>query len=87
MAPLLPKTDENALVRLRGCLFADWDEQAQRVMIGNIRINQQWVDVVQPAPIDPFAIPAKHIGELLQFDPQAGSLAARENFRTDRLPG
>ncbi len=74
MAPLLPKTDENALVRLRGCLFADWDKQAQRVMVGNIRINQQWVDVVQPAPIDPFAIPTKHIGELLQFDPQAGSL-------------
>jgi len=74
MAPLLPKTDENALVRLRGCLFADWDKQAQRVMVGNIRINQQWVDVIQPAPIDPFAIPAKHIGELLQFDPQAGSL-------------
>ena len=73
-APLLPKTDENALVRLRGCLFADWDKQAQRVMVGNIRINQQWVDVVQPAPVDPFAIPAKHIGELLQFDPQAGSL-------------
>jgi len=74
MAPLLPKTDENALVRLRGCLFADWDKQAQRVMVGNIRINQQWVDVVQPALIDPFAIPTKHIGELLQFDPQAGSL-------------
>ena len=74
MAPLLTKTDENALVRLRGCLFADWDKQAQRVMVGNIRINQQWVDVVQPAPMDPFAIPTKHVGELLQFDPQAGSL-------------
>lgn len=74
MTPLLPKADENALVRLRGCLFADWDKQAQRVMVGNIRINQQWVDVVQPAPIDPFAIPSKHVGELLQFDPQAGSL-------------
>ena len=73
-APLLAKTEENALVRLRGCLFADWDKQAQRVMVGNIRINQQWVDVVQPAPIDPFAIPTKHVGELLQFDPQAGSL-------------
>jgi signal transduction histidine kinase len=73
-APLLAKTDENALVRLRGCLFADWDKQAQRVMVGNIRINQQWMDVVQPAPIDPFAIPSKHVGELLQFDPQAGSL-------------
>jgi signal transduction histidine kinase len=73
-APLLTKTDVNALVRLRGCLFADWDKQAQRVMVGNIRINQQWVDVVQQAPIDSFAIPTKHVGELLQFDPQAGSL-------------
>ena len=73
-APLLAKTDENALVRLRGCLFADWDKQAQRVMVGNIRINQQWVDVIQSAPIDPFAITTKHVGELLKFDPQAGSL-------------
>jgi len=74
MAPGLPKADENALVQIRGCLFADWDAQAHRLQIGNIRVEQQWVSVVQPALIDPFDIPTKHVGDLLQFNPHAGVL-------------
>src|SRR5579859_1245891 len=32
------------------------------------------LDVVKPAPPDPFAITAKHVSDLLQFDPQASTL-------------
>ncbi len=74
VAAKLPAECQNALIRLRGCLFASWDAEAQRVKVGDIRLNQQWVEVVQPALADPFAIPTKRIGELLRFDPQAGAL-------------
>ncbi len=74
MAPGVPKADVNALLQIRGCLFADWDAQAHRLQIGNIRIEQQWMNVVQPALIDPFDIPTKHVGDLLQFNPHAGAL-------------
>ena len=73
MASPIPQSYLNAVIHMRGCLFASWDQQAQRVKVGDIRINQQWVNLVQPAPLDPFAIPAKHAGELLRFDPQAGA--------------
>ena len=74
MAPALSPDYRNALVRLRGCLFATWDTVAQRVQVGNIRLMQQWVNVVQPAPVDPFTGPSKKVGDLLRFDPQAGAL-------------
>ncbi len=74
MGPAIPPTYLNALIRLRGCLFADWDPQVRRVKVGDIRIDQQWVSLVQPASPDPFAIPPKRAGELLKFDPQAGAL-------------
>ena len=74
MAPALPVEYRNALVHLRGCLFATWDTEAQRVQVGNIRLMQQWVNLVQPAPVDPFTVPAKKVGDLLRFDPQAGAL-------------
>lgn len=74
VAATLPAECQNALIRLRGCLFASWDAEAQRVKVGDIRLNQQRVEMVQPAPADPFAIPTKRIGELLRFDPQAGAL-------------
>jgi len=73
MASPIPQSYLNAVIRLRGCLFASWDPLARRVKVGDIRLNQQWVNLVQPAPLDPFAIPAKRAGELLRFDPQAGA--------------
>ena len=74
MAPPLPADYRNALVRLRGCLFAAWDKEARRVQVGNIRLLQQWVSVIQPAPADLFAVPAKKAEDLLRFDPRAGAL-------------
>jgi len=70
----LPRQYENALVRLRGCLLNDWDKQAQRINVGHIFMDPLAVDVVQPAPADPFAIVTRHVDELLHFDPRAGAL-------------
>ncbi|HEX3719048.1 MAG TPA: ATP-binding protein [Verrucomicrobiae bacterium] len=63
---------EDALIRVRGCLFATWDYVTHRVKVDEIRINGGAVTVEQPAPADLFAIPRKKASELLLFDPQAG---------------
>ena len=70
LAPL-----ENALVKIRGCLFADWDYLTHEVKAGELRIYGATLSVERPAPADLFATPAKKAGELLLFDPQAGVLS------------
>jgi signal transduction histidine kinase len=62
---------EDALVRVRGCLFATWDYLTHRVKMGEIRINGADIAVDQPAPADLFSTPRKTGSELLLFDPQA----------------
>jgi len=62
---------EDALVRVRGCLFATWNYVTHRVKMGEIRINGADVAVDQPAPDDLFSTPRKTASELLLFDPQA----------------
>jgi signal transduction histidine kinase len=62
---------EDALIRVRGCLFATWDYVTHRVIAGEIRINGAEIMVDQPAPADLFSTPGKTASELLQFDPQA----------------
>ncbi len=64
---------EDALIRVRGCLFATWDYVTHRVKVGEIRINGADITVDQPPPADLFAIPRKTASELLLFDPQAGA--------------
>ena len=66
------KKFENALVRIRGCLFASWDYVTHQVKMGDVRIYAADILVDQPAPQDLFSSPRKTAGELLQFDPQAG---------------
>jgi len=63
---------ENALVRIRGCLFASWDYVTHQVQMGNVRIYAADILVEQPAPQDLFSSPRKTASELLLFDPQAG---------------
>ncbi|MBI9021485.1 MAG: hypothetical protein JEZ10_09570, partial [Verrucomicrobia bacterium] len=70
----VPPDALGATVRLRGCLLADWDGDSRRVVVGSIYLDQHWITVVHPAPADPFAIGLKRVGDLLQFDPQAGAL-------------
>jgi hypothetical protein len=62
---------ENALVRIRGCLFASWDYVTHQVKMGDVRIYAADIQVDQPAPDDLFSSPRKTASELLLFDPQA----------------
>ncbi len=67
------KPYEDALVQLRGCLFASWDA-THEVNVSEIRMYAPSLAVLTPAPSDPFAIATKHVSDLLQFDPQASAL-------------
>lgn len=62
---------EDALIRVRGCLFANWDYVTHQVRVGEIRINGADIAVDQPAPADLFSTPRKSAAELFLFDPQA----------------
>jgi signal transduction histidine kinase len=68
------KLNENALVRVRGCLFADWDFQTHQVKVGEIRIYNARIIVDSPERADPFARPTKSIADLFLFNPQASAL-------------
>jgi signal transduction histidine kinase len=67
------KQFENALVRVRGCLFATWDYITHQVRMGEIRMYGPDILVDQPAPADLFSTPRKTAAELRLFDPQAGA--------------
>jgi signal transduction histidine kinase len=67
------KPYEDALIRLRGCLFASWDTNYE-VNISEIRMYAPSLTVVNPAAPDPFSIATKRVSNLLQFDPQASAL-------------
>jgi signal transduction histidine kinase len=62
----------DALVRIRGTLFANWDYVTHEVKAGELRLYGAAVTVDQPVPEDLFAQPAKTVADLLRFDPQAG---------------
>lgn len=64
-------TLRDALVRLRGCLFASWDYVTHQVRPGEIRLYNTSVYMEEPPPTDPFAAPEKRVNELAQFDPTA----------------
>ena len=68
------KRYENALVRLRGCLFASWDGATHQVNVGEVRMFSPLVTVDEPAPADAFAVTPKRAADLLLFDPQASAL-------------
>lgn len=74
LGPGIPPDSIGATIRLRGCLLHDWDGESRRVVVGSMYLDQHRVTVIHPAPDDPFGIPMKHVGDLLQFDPQAGAL-------------
>ena len=64
---------ENALVRLRGCLFAVLNTTTRQVEPGHVRIFANEIIVDEPAPADLFSVPKKSAGELMLFDPQASA--------------
>jgi signal transduction histidine kinase/uncharacterized protein YdeI (BOF family) len=63
---------EDAVVHVRGCLFASWDYVTHQVKVGEIRLYGAEISVDQPAPADLFSLPLKAVAELLQFNPRAG---------------
>jgi signal transduction histidine kinase len=64
---------ENALVRLRGCLFAVLNASTRQVEAGHVRVYANDIIVDEPAPVDLFSIPKKSAEELMLFDPQASA--------------
>jgi signal transduction histidine kinase len=64
---------ENALVRLRGCLFVSWDTETGQVRQGVVRMFVNDLMVDQSAPADLFSAPKKSAAELMLFDSQANA--------------
>lgn len=62
---------EDALVRIRGCLFASFNQDTHQLEPGSLVVRSAAIDVLQPAPRDLFDAPHKSIGELLLYDPKA----------------
>lgn len=60
----------NAVVRIRGTLFAGWDASTREVQFGNIRMRNIALSVDAPPPADPFDAPQKSARDLLRFDIQ-----------------
>jgi signal transduction histidine kinase len=61
----------DALIRVRGCLLANWDYLTHQVKVDEFRIFGADITVDQPGPKDLFSSRRKTTSELLLFDPQA----------------
>lgn len=64
---------ENALVRLRGCLFAVLNATTRQVEPGHVRLYAGDIIVDEPVPGDLFSLPKKSAAELMLFDPMASA--------------
>jgi len=64
---------EDAVIRLRGCLFVAWNVAANQLELGHIRLRVDSIMVDQPALTDEFSAPTKRGAELTLFDPQASA--------------
>lgn len=62
---------QDALIRIRGCLFTDFDFGTRRFRPGSLMVRSATIDVLQLPPADFFDAPRKSIGELLFYDPHA----------------
>src|SRR5579862_5824508 len=65
---------EDALIRMRGCLFASWDKATRHVKVSEVYMYSPAVTVIEPAPSDVFADALKSVPDLLLFDPRASAL-------------
>ncbi len=74
LSPATMAGERGALVRVRGCLFANWDYVTHEVRVGEIRMDAASLSVSEPPPPDPFALPEKSVSDLMKFDPQASVL-------------
>lgn len=65
------KQFQNAVVRIRGTLYAVWDATTHEVQVGQILMRNAIVNVDIAAPADPFDAATKTPSELYLFDAQA----------------
>ncbi|MGH7942280.1 MAG: ATP-binding protein [Limisphaerales bacterium] len=71
MKPAQLERYEDAVIRIRGCLFASWDYVTHMVKVGDVRLYGAAISVDQPAPLDMFSLPLKRVSDLLEFNPRA----------------
>ena len=64
---------EDAVVRLRGCLFVALNPDTHRLDQGHIRMHVEAIDVDQAAPTNAFLIPKEQVAELTRFNPKANA--------------
>jgi len=62
---------ENAFVKIRGCIFVNFNLRTRKLEAGSFIMNGTTMQVLQLAPSDLFQAPQKSIGELLLYDPKA----------------
>jgi signal transduction histidine kinase len=65
------KTYNNAVVRIRGAMFAVWNAETHEVRSGSIIMRNASITVDKPAPDDPFDAPEKTPRGLFHFDVKA----------------
>jgi signal transduction histidine kinase len=65
------KQFEQAVVRIRGTLFAIWNADTREVQFGSLLMRDASLSVDTPPPSDPFEAPTKTARDLLLFDAQA----------------
>ena len=65
---------QQAVIRLRGTLFAVWNADTREVQFGSLVVRNGSISVDTPPLADPFEAPAKSARELLQFDAHASAL-------------
>jgi signal transduction histidine kinase len=73
MLALELKHYDNAIIRIRGCLWAVKDEDTHMLKVGEVQIHNASIDVDQAAPADLFAASLKNASELMLFDAKAGA--------------
>ncbi|HTB84150.1 MAG TPA: PA14 domain-containing protein, partial [Candidatus Sulfotelmatobacter sp.] len=71
--PQMLRGMEGAVVRIRGVISPARND-SQQVVVANLRLFNTSINVEEPAPADPFAIPVKRVSDLLFFDPHANAL-------------
>ncbi len=64
---------EDAVVRLRGCLFVALNPDTHQLELGHVRMYVDSIAVDRPAPADDYSAPKKRAAELALFDPQASA--------------
>ena len=66
----------DARIRIPGVCSPDWNDRKQIVGFALRTSSTNLITVLEPAPADPFSIPATPIAELLRYNPDSATAAA-----------